>query len=173
MEFTISAVILTFAQPEMQSPGWCTTPCEWHRQATNKEKAEEHNLFSLVFSDYCSSHSPRTIDLKGGDSGTSISPTVNEDQVCDHLRKLNIHKSMGVNEVPPRVMKELDDTVTKPFSMMIEKSWHSEVPGDWKKGSITPIFKKSRKDKTGNYWSVILYPLCQSRSWSTSSWKIR
>ena len=32
-----------------------------------------------------------------------------------------------------------------------EKSWLSgEVPGDWKKGHVTPIFKKGRKDDLGN-----------------------
>lgn len=35
--------------------------------------------------------------------------------------------------------------------MIFEESWWSEVPGNWKKGNIAPIFKKGRKDDPENY----------------------
>ena len=66
-----------------------------------------------------------------------------EDQVCDYLKNLNIHKSVCPDEVHPRVLRELADIVAKPFSMVFEKPWWSgEVPCDWKKGNIAPIFRK-------------------------------
>ena len=40
------------------------------------------------------------------------------------------------------------DVVAKLLSIIFEKSWlSSEVPGDWKKENVTPIFKKGRKDE--------------------------
>ena len=71
--------------------------------------------------------------------------------------KLNVCKSMGPDDIHPRVLKEMADVVAEPLSIIFEKSRLSgEVPDDWRKGYVTRIYKKGSKEDPGNYRPVSL-----------------
>lgn len=59
------------------------------------------------------------------------------------------HSGLGNKRCCP---SEWSDVAVQPLSIIFGKLWQSGgVLGDWKKGSIVPMFKKGRNEDPGNY----------------------
>jgi len=100
--------------------------------------------------------------------------------VRDHLSNLDTHKSMDPDGMHPRVLRELVDVIAEPLSIIFERSWRTgEVPEDWRKATVTPVFKKGKKEDPGNYRPVNLTSIpgnmINSSFWmsSLSKWRKR
>ena len=65
---------------------------------------------------------------------------------------MDCHKSMGPDEIHPRVLRELVEVIAEPLSIIYQHSLlMGEVPEDWRLASVTPIYKKGCREDPGNY----------------------
>jgi len=122
------------------------------------EKAELLNgFFASVFSAKAGPQESQGLEAREEAYREGEFSLVEEDCVRDHLSNLDAHKSVGPDGMHPRVLRELTDVVAEPLSIIFERSWRTgEVPEDWRKASVTPIFKKCKKEDPGNYRTVSL-----------------
>ncbi|GAB0205293.1 receptor-type tyrosine-protein phosphatase zeta [Grus japonensis] len=68
----------------------------------------------------------------------------------DLLHHLDTHKSMELDGIHPRVLRELAEVLTKLLSTIYQQSWLTrEVPVDWRLANVMPIYKKGQKDDPG------------------------
>ncbi|XP_073493342.1 aspartate dehydrogenase domain-containing protein isoform X2 [Phyllobates terribilis] len=78
--------------------------------------------------------------------------SVNRKIVREYLANINEFKSPGPDELHPRVLKEIVEEILEPLSIIFENSWRTgEVPEDWRRANVVPIFKKGKKVDPGNY----------------------
>ncbi|KAK4826739.1 LOW QUALITY PROTEIN: hypothetical protein QYF61_010992 [Mycteria americana] len=122
-------------------------------------KAEVLNaFFASVFNSRAScSLGTQPPELEDRDGDQNGAPIMQGEMASDLLHHLDTHKSVGPDEIHPRVLKEMAEVLTKPLSIIYQQSWLTgEVPADWRLANVTPIFKKGWKEDLGNYRPVSL-----------------
>ena len=68
-----------------------------------------------------------------------------EHEVYEELCKIDINKAYGQDEIPGRLLKGaawLMEPISKLFTMSMQTG---ELPKDWIRANITPVFKKGDK----------------------------
>jgi len=82
----------------------------------------------------------------------NLEVTIDEQTAKKKLLKLHEDKAQGPDNIHPAVLRNCADILSKPLSMIFNKSLHEGIlPDDWKSATVSPIFKKGDKSDPGNY----------------------
>ena len=82
---------------------------------------------------------------------------INRERVQKVIRNLKVNKSPGIDGFHPRVLKELEEVISLPITIIYKKSIEESIlPSQWKEAEITPIFKKDERHLPKNYRPVSL-----------------
>ena len=75
------------------------------------------------------------------------------------IENLRSHKSSGIDQIPAELIKAGGRTLRYEIHKLINSIWNKEeLPEEWKKSTIVPIYKKGDKTDCSNYRGISLLP---------------
>ena len=104
---------------------------------------------------------PKNLPIRTTQKFSFHSVTLSE--ICKCLRKLRRKKAHGIDELPPNLLKDVANEISKPLAFIINKSLSSGiVPDLWKISKVTPLYKSDSKSDFSNYRPISVLP-CLSK----------
>ena len=83
--------------------------------------------------------------------------TISQQYVRDVLNNLNVTKASGPDLISPRLLKECATILSKPLSIIFNRSLlQGYFPSNWKDANVTAIYKKADKSMPSNYRPISL-----------------
>ena len=115
-----------------------------------------NNQFSSVFTHEDLTTTPRCVDNSNGRKVENV--VFDVDTVKRKINKLKVSSSSGPDGISSKFLSDHVDSLSHPLSMIFNLSLETgQVPEDWRKANVTPIFKnKGSKSKAENYRPISL-----------------
>ena len=125
----------------------------------NTSKAE---ILNSQFQSVFTQEGDDPLPIPGDPSCPTMSPfTISQPGVEKLLRSLNARKAAGPDDLPCHVLREMASEIAPVLTVIFNQSLSSgELPEDWLKANVAPIFKKGNINLPENYRPVSLTSVC-------------
>jgi hypothetical protein len=120
-----------------------------YQPITNKMADSLNSYFTSVFNKEDVSNLPTKTELEY--------ICFERPEILKVLKNLKQGAAPGPDGISPKVLKELRFELVDSLINLFQKSLYcTKVPEDWKKATVTPIYKKGQKNNPANYRPVSL-----------------
>ena len=83
-----------------------------------------------------------------------------EEDIIRHIRKLNPNKAHGHDEIPVRIIKMFDKSISKQLFIIYKNCIkYKYFPKKWKMANVVPVHKKNGKKLVKNYRPIPILPI--------------
>ena len=123
---------------------------------SDRDKANTFNKFfpSVITVEDCSSFPEFSISI---DAPVLEYVPISPEVVYTKIRDLNPNKADGLDNWPPKVLKEMADQLCIPLTVLFTKCLSSStLPTSWKRGHVIPIHKKGDHHLVDNHCPITL-----------------
>ena len=84
-----------------------------------------------------------------------VNVQLTEEIIFRQINELNVNKSVGPDDIHPRLLKECAEVDIKILKIIFQKSFDEGVlPDEWKYANVTPIYKSGSRCRAENYRPV-------------------
>ena len=111
---------------------------------TTSDTKEKANILNRQFESVFSNDTAPASDLLPpvSDHPTMAEINITTGGVLKMLKQLQVHKAAGPDEISPRLLKDLADSIAPALTSIYRKSYvSSKVLEDWLRANVTPIYK--------------------------------
>ena len=82
-------------------------------------------------------------------------------EVARLLKQIDPFKAAGPDGIPSRLLKEVASELSPSITLLFNASLQQgNIPDDWKKALVTPLFKKGNRNNPVNYRPISLTSVC-------------
>ena len=90
-------------------------------------------------------------------------PSIETDitEVAGLLKQIDPYKAAGPDGIPSRLLKEIASELSPILTLLFNASLQQgNIPDDWRKALVTPLFKKGNRNDPTNYRPISLTSIC-------------